>query len=129
MLKKTLTFLALSAAAVGLAASPAAAAGGSLRLNSRAYLVKGGVDVVGSIKCASGETERTISVTLVQGSQIGSGETDYYCGETPGNFEVFIPGNFDLGSAKASAVAPRTSASNSKNLKDTRTVEIVYGVG
>jgi hypothetical protein len=129
MLKKTLTFLALSAAAVGLAASPAAAAGGSLKLNDRAYLVPGGVDVVGKITCASGEEERDITVTVAQGSVVGTGHGEYYCNESPGNFEVFVPGNFHTGTARASASSPRTSASNSKNLRDQRDVEIVYGIG
>lgn len=129
MLKRAVTFLALSTAAVGLAASPAAAAGQSLTLNNQAPIVKGGIRVDGQIKCAKGEEERDITVTVVQGSVVGTGSTEYYCGSTVGSFSVYVWGDFHTGPAKASASSPRTEARDSKNLRDQRTIEVVNGLG
>ncbi|MEY2568044.1 MAG: hypothetical protein QOE35_2573 [Actinomycetota bacterium] len=128
MLKKTLTFLALTGAAVTMAASPAFAGSGPfIQLNGKSLLVQGGVSVQGTIKCDKGEQFREIDVTLAQGSFVNSATGGVQCDGSKQFWEVYVPGTaFQPGPAKAAAVSPAPEGSNGRALHDQRTVELVY---
>ena len=126
MFKKTLTFLALTASTLTLAAGPASAATGpSIRLDDKAVLVQGGISVRGTIKCAPGDLFREIDVTVGQDGTVSTATGGIQCDGSKQHFDVYVPGQFHPGPAKAAVVSPAPEGSNGRTVKDQGTIQVV----
>lgn len=104
-MRKFIGSLSLAVAAVALAGAPASAASGPfIRIDAKIPLAQGGASVTGTIRCGP-ENFRLIRVSLAQGGEFAEADGGIQCDGLRQRFEVYVPGQFHPGDARAAAVS------------------------